>query len=88
MRPPVRDKSFIEAVYVYSLEGKELGGGRWTDGDPFGKTGTLTYRIKIDGDQVHQFFRFRIVTDSTSKTVAFECKGIFGSGPPTSVEAI
>ena len=69
--------AFIEKIFALDPDGKVLGGGRWTDGDPLGEKGTWTAKFKLAGDQVHQSFRFDIVTKSSSHKVAFEVKDIF-----------
>jgi hypothetical protein len=74
---PGSEMPFIEAIYATDPEGKEIGGGRWTEGDPFGKQGTMTYKFKLAGDQVHSSLRFIIVSESTSKALTFELAGIF-----------
>lgn len=75
------DSPFIEKVMALGekVNGKApiLGGGRWTDGDPFGKTGSLTAKFKLDGEQTHQSFRFDIVTESQTKNISIEVKNIF-----------
>ena len=69
--------AFIEKIFALDADRKELGGGRWTEGDPLGKTGTWTAKFKLSGDQRHQSFRFDIVTKSKSRKLAFEVKDIF-----------
>jgi hypothetical protein len=68
---------FIEAIWAIGPDGKDIGGGRWDWGDPFGATGTLTWKFKLSGTQMHQSFRVTIVTDSDVRTVKFETKDIF-----------
>jgi len=73
---------FTEALYALDPAGKEIGGGRWIEGDPFGKTGQWTGRFKIDGSQRHQSFRFVLVTESRSQDLSFTVKDIFGRQAP------
>jgi len=68
---------FMEQVYAVAPDGQDLGGGRWTEGDPFGKTGTYTAKFKLAGKQTHQSFRFQLVTKSESRKVSFEVSNIF-----------
>ncbi len=68
---------FIEAIYALGPDGEELGGGRWTYGGPFGKTGALTYRFKLPKGVTHQTLKFRIVTESETRRLAFELTDIF-----------
>ncbi|MCG3180393.1 MAG: hypothetical protein BIFFINMI_02753 [Phycisphaerae bacterium] len=68
---------FIEQVFALDPGGTTLGGGRWTEGEPFGKTGTYTAKFPLSGDQVHSAFRFEIVTESETRDVTFEVKDIF-----------
>ena len=69
--------AFIEKIFALDPDHKDLGGGRWTDGDPIGKTGIWTAKFKLSGDQTHQSFRFDIVTKSHSRRLTFEVKDIF-----------
>jgi hypothetical protein len=69
--------AFIEKIFALDADRKELGGGRWTEGDPLGKTGIWTARFRLSGDQRHQSFRFDIVTKSKSRKLAFDVKDIF-----------
>lgn len=68
---------FIEKIYALDPKGVVLGGGRWTEGDPFGKTGKWTAKFKLAGDQVHQSLRFDVVTQSEARSLSFEIKKIF-----------
>jgi hypothetical protein len=68
---------FIEKIFALDPKGNELGGERWTEGDPFEKTGRWTAKFKLSGDQVHQSFRLAVVTQSEARTVSFEVKKIF-----------
>jgi hypothetical protein len=68
---------FIEKIYALDPKGAVLGGGRWTEGDPFGKTGKWTAKFKLSGDQVHQSLRFDVVTQSEARSLSFEVKKIF-----------
>lgn len=68
---------FIEQVFAVDPQGNELGGGRWTEGDPFAKVGLFTASFSLGGTQVHQSFRVVIVTDSEACRLSFEVKDIF-----------
>lgn len=68
--------SFIEAIHALDSEGKDLGGGRWTEGDPFSKVGGWTAKFKIDGARVHQSFRLHLTTGESRKQT-FDVKDIF-----------
>ncbi len=71
------ESAFLEAIYALDTEGKSIGGGRWTEGDPFGKAGTILYRFLLDTDQVHKSFRFVVVTESETKPLTFELRDMF-----------
>ncbi|MDD4890190.1 MAG: hypothetical protein PHU85_09690 [Phycisphaerae bacterium] len=73
---------FIEQVFAMDPLGKDLGGGRWTEGDPMGKTGTWTSKFTLAGTQVHQSFRFLLVTQSDVKRLSFDVKDMFNRGEP------
>jgi hypothetical protein len=68
---------FIEKIYALDPQKNVLGGGRWTEGDPFGQTGKWTAKFKLAGDQVHQSLRFDVVTQSEARSLSFEVKKIF-----------
>ncbi len=71
------ESPFIEKIYALDPQGNALGGGRWTEGDPFGQTGKWTAKFKLAGDQVHQSLRFDVVTQSEARSLTFEIKKIF-----------
>ncbi len=73
--------TFIEAIHALAPDNKDLGGGRWTEGDPFGKYTKFTARFKLAGDQVHKSFRIIFVTESTSRTISMELKDILIAQP-------
>jgi hypothetical protein len=76
---------FMEKVFVLDPDGKDIGGGRWTEGDgPFGKTGVFTGKFKLAGTQTHQSFRFEIVTQSETRKLSFEAKDFPGQKPEPS----
>jgi hypothetical protein len=68
---------FIERIWAVDPVGKDIGGGRWTQGDPFGVAGTWTAKFKISGTQTHQSFRLDVVTESELKTLKLETKDLF-----------
>lgn len=68
--------AFIEAIYALDTNGKVIGGGRWTEGDPFGKTGTLTWEHHIEKGQTHKSFKFIICTEYDTKELRFVVKEI------------
>lgn len=68
---------FLEAVYLLDTEGKNIGGSRWTEGDPLGKSGSLIFRCLLEAEQVHKTIRIVIVTESETKTISFELKDMF-----------
>ena len=81
--------TFIEKIYALDPDGKDLGGGRWTDGDPFGQTGAFTAKFHLAGTQVHQLFRLVLVTQNQVRPLAFDLKmklaetkvAVAGEGP-------
>ena len=73
--------TFIEAIHALDPEDKNLGGGRWIEGDPFGKNGKFTAKFRLAGDQVHKSFRITFVTSSTSRTISMELKDILVAPP-------
>ncbi|MEI8195980.1 MAG: hypothetical protein WCI73_08740 [Phycisphaerae bacterium] len=85
-RPEVTG-AFIEKIFAVDPDGKDLGGGRWTQGDPLGTTGAWIAKFKLLGEQRHQSFRFDIVTKSKMHKLSFEVKGIFARAPSASMGA-
>lgn len=71
------DGPFPEAVYALDPNGVVLGGGRWTEGDPFGKATKFMAEFKLAGDEVHKNFRVTFVTENTTRVIAFEIKDPF-----------
>ena len=70
--------AFLESIFVIDRDGKEIGGGRWTrGGGPFGSTGNFIGEYDLDSAQVHDSFRFVVVTSSEKKPVRFDVKDVF-----------
>lgn len=69
--------AFIEAIYALDPSGKTLGGGRWTQGDPLGKSGSVEAKFPLAGSETHKSFRIVVCTKSEIKPVTFEVTGIF-----------
>ena len=70
-------RPFLEAVYALDTDGADIGGERWTAGDPFGAKGEATYKFQLKGTQVHQSFRLVTVTENTTEGVDFDVTGVF-----------
>ena len=68
---------FLEAVYALDAEEKKIGGGRWTDGDPFGTKGKITAELKLERGTEHKVLRFVAVTEDESKTLTFKLTKVF-----------
>lgn len=68
---------FIEAVYALDGEGKTLGGGRWTEGDPMGARGKATAKFALASDEVHRTLKLVAVTEDQVVPIEFELKGLF-----------
>lgn len=69
---------FLEAVWPLDKTGKVIGGGRWTEGNgPFGKTGRFIGKYKLTSRQVHEAFRFVIVTHYDKKSLTAEIDEVF-----------
>ncbi|MHC4982675.1 MAG: hypothetical protein ACYTF6_05855 [Planctomycetota bacterium] len=68
---------FIEQVWVLDEEGMKLGGGKWTSGDPFDKSGSVTVKFKLAGKSPHKYVRIVAVTECETRTVTFEIEDIF-----------
>jgi hypothetical protein len=68
---------FIESIYALDPDGKDLGGGRWTEGDPFGKAGSYVYQFKLNGKETHRSLRLELVTKGERRKLSFAVKDIF-----------
>lgn len=68
---------FVDEVYAYDVNDVEIGGGRWYKGNPFGRTGEITFEFDLQGDQVHKTFKLVAVTESAVETVEFDVNGVF-----------
>jgi hypothetical protein len=68
---------FLEAVYVLDAEEKKIGGGRWTDGDPFGTKGKITAHLQLERGTEHKILRFVAVTEDESKMLTFKLTKVF-----------
>ena len=68
---------FLEAVYAIDAEEKKIGGGRWTDGDPFGKKGKFTAELRLERGKTHKCLRFVAVTEDETETLTFKLTKIF-----------
>jgi hypothetical protein len=69
--------AFVEAVYALDKDGKRIGGGRWTKGDPFGDNSKITYEFAVQKGQVHSSFEFVICTKYKTQVIDFEVTDIF-----------
>jgi hypothetical protein len=69
--------AFIESVYALDSDGKRIGGGRWTKGDPFGDTCKITYEFQVAKGRTHASFEFLICTRFDTKVYSFVTQGIF-----------
>ena len=68
---------FVEQAWILDEDGMKIGGARWSEGDPFGKTGSLTAKFKLAGGAAHKYVRLVAVTEYELKTIAFRIRGIF-----------
>ncbi len=68
---------FLEAVYALDAEEKKIGGGRWTDGDPFGTKGKFTAELQLERGTEHKILRFVAVTEDESKILTFKLTKVF-----------
>lgn len=68
---------FLEAVYVIDAEEKKIGGGRWTDGDPFGTKGKFTAHLQLERGTEHKILRFVAVTEDESAILKFKLTKVF-----------
>ncbi|MFP4054981.1 MAG: hypothetical protein ACLFV7_14065, partial [Phycisphaerae bacterium] len=69
--------AFVESVYALDKDGKRIGGGRWTKGDPFGDNSKITYEFLVDKGQVHSSFEFVVCTKFKTQVIDFEVTDIF-----------
>jgi hypothetical protein len=69
--------SFLEQAWVLDENNEPIGGGRWTQGDPFGKSGTLTIKVALPKGKNHKSIKFVACTKYTRKPLAFTVKDIF-----------
>ncbi len=63
--------AFIEKVFAADPGGRDIGGGRWTSGNPFSTAGTFTGKFKVDTSLRHQSFRIELVTECEIRKVSF-----------------
>jgi len=68
---------FVEQLQVLDEDGTEIGASRWSEGDPFAETGSLTAKVKLRGQAPHKHVRLVAVTECEAKTLAFQMKNIF-----------
>jgi hypothetical protein len=68
---------FVEQAWLLDDSGESIGGGRWTQGDPFGKTETLTIKIGVPKGKAHKSVKFIACTKYTLKPLAFTITDIF-----------
>lgn len=68
---------FFEGVQVLDVNGKVIGGGRWTYGTPLELKGKFTAKFKLISPDMHHMLRLVIVTETRVVPVTFELKGIF-----------
>lgn len=78
---------FLESIHVLDADNTELGGGRWTEGDPFGKATQLTAKFKLAREQAHKSFRITSVTESKTQPLVFEVGDVFSSFPAKTTSA-
>jgi hypothetical protein len=69
--------AFVEQAWVLDDTGEVIGGGRWTSGDPFGKSGTLTIKVGLPKGKNHKSIKFVACTKYTRKPLTFTIKDIF-----------
>jgi hypothetical protein len=67
----------IEQVWALDENGLKISGGRWSEGDMFCKTGTLTANLQLSPKKTHKYLRFIAVTRYRAKVLRFQIKGIF-----------
>lgn len=68
---------FLEAVYALDSSEKKIGGGRWSDGDPFGAKGKITAKLKLEPGTAHKTLRFVAVTEDEAAELTFKLTKIF-----------
>jgi hypothetical protein len=68
---------FVEQAWLLDENNEVIGGGRWTQGDPFGKTETLTIKITEPRGKNHKAIKFVACTKYTRKPLTFTVKDIF-----------
>jgi hypothetical protein len=68
---------FVEQAWVLDENNEVIGGGRWTQGDPFGKSGTLTIKINLPKGKNHKSIKFVTCTKYSRKPLTFTVKDIF-----------
>ena len=68
---------FIEEIHAMDKDGKRIGGGRWTSGDPFGKIGSLTAKFHAAPGRTHRYFEFVGVTEYSKEKVTLDVKDVF-----------
>ncbi|HUT00814.1 MAG TPA: hypothetical protein VM031_00045 [Phycisphaerae bacterium] len=68
---------FVESLAVLDETGKVIAQGRWSQGDPFGATGTLTAKVPVPRGKTHKDIRFVACTKYARKPLKFEVTGIF-----------
>jgi hypothetical protein len=68
---------FVEQAWILDEDGGVIGGGRWTQGDPFSKTGTLTAKFDLPKGKNHKSVKFVACTKYSRKPLAFTIKDVF-----------
>jgi len=69
--------AFIDQIFILDEDAGKLGGGRWTEGNPFAKAGTLTLRGDLAGGASIKYIRLMAATKYELKTVRFRIRDIF-----------
>lgn len=76
-RPDAAGAAFLERVELVSERGTVMGGGRWTEGDPFGTKGTWEAAFRIKRGEVLDRVRCHILQRYEFRTVTFEVTDVF-----------
>jgi hypothetical protein len=76
-RPGGTLSPFLEGLTVIGEDDKEIGGGRWNDGDAFGSKGSIRGEFMIPRGAKYKELKFIIVKEYTKQRLEFEMKGGF-----------
>jgi len=69
-------KPFIEAVAALDRDGEVLGGGRWTEGSPFGDKGDIEAVFSLKGSGIAEL-EVTVVTEHEVRDIELDARHIF-----------